>query len=103
VHGGHAYRTSILSRRGLASIDDFAWDFDGMRVGVSPDRLMSFLITTGTSTGYHPDTSWFDRPGRTSVMLTRNDLNSDWLGVHTHFSLYPGTPARSHGSRLARS
>ena len=85
------------------SIDDFAWDFDAMRIGVSPDRLSGFLVTTWTSTGYHEDGSRFDRPGRTTVILTRDGLQGDWLGVHTHFSLFPGTPGRSHGSRPAKS
>jgi hypothetical protein len=85
------------------TIDDFVWDFEGIRIGVSPDRLMSFLITTWTSTGYHQDGSRFDRPGRTSVMVTRERLAVEWLGVHTHFSLYPGTPGRSYGSRPAKS
>ena len=85
------------------TIDDFVWDFEGIRIGVSPDRLMGFLITTWTSIGYHQDGSRFDRPGRTSVMVTREWLDAEWLGVHTHFSLYPGTPGRSYGSRSAKS
>jgi ketosteroid isomerase-like protein len=85
------------------TIDDFAWDFEDMRIGISPDRLMGTLITTWTSTGYHPDGARFDRPGRTTVLLSRDNLDAPWLGVHTHFSLYPGTPNRSHGSRPAKS
>ena len=85
------------------TIDDFAWDFDGMRIGVSPDRRMAFLITTWTSTGYHQDGSRFDRPGRTTVILSRSDIESEWLGIHTHFSLFPNTPQKSFGNRPPKS
>ncbi|MBL6600465.1 MAG: ketosteroid isomerase [Alphaproteobacteria bacterium] len=85
------------------TIDDFAWDFENMRIGVSPDRLMGMLITTWTSTGYHQDGSRFDRPGRSTVVMSRESLDADWLGIHTHFSLFPGTPGRSFGSREPKS
>ncbi|MBM85317.1 MAG: ketosteroid isomerase [Rhodospirillaceae bacterium] len=85
------------------TIDDFKWDFDGMKIGVSPDRLMAFLITTWTSIGFKEDGSTYDRPGRTTVILSRGETKQDWLGIHTHFSLYPNTPQRSHGSRPAKS
>lgn len=85
------------------TIDDFAWDFDNMRIGLSPDRLLAFLITTWTSDGFHEDGAQFDRPGRSTAILSRAGLDAEWLGVHTHFSLHPGTPRRSHGQRPARS
>ncbi len=80
-------------------ISDFAWDFEGMQVGVSPDRLLAFLITTWHSTGYHEDGTCFDRPGRTTVLLARDGVTTMWHGIHTHFSLHPGTPPRSYGPR----
>lgn len=85
------------------TIDGFAWDFDTMRIGVSPDRLMAVLIAVWTSTGRREDGSRFDRPGRTTAILSRAATGAPWLCAHTHFSLYPGTPARSHGARPAKS
>ena len=85
------------------TIDDFAWDFENMRIGVSSDRLMAFLITTWTSSGFHEDGSHFDRPGRTTIILSRAGLAAPWRAVHTHLSLHPGTPQRSHGKRDAMS
>ena len=90
-------------RKVWTAIDHFQWDFRTMRVGVSPDRLMAFLIATWTSTGYLTDQTSFSRPGRTTVILSRAAINDDWTGIHTHFSLNPGTPHRSHGMRRAES
>ena len=53
-----------------------------------------------TSTGYHQDGTAFDRPGRATVTLRRDD--SHWLGLHTHFSLKPGTPPRTYGKPVPR-
>jgi hypothetical protein len=53
-----------------------------------------------TSTGYHQDGTAFDRPGRATVTLRHN--GSHWVGLHTHFSLNPGTPARTYGKPAAR-
>lgn len=85
------------------TIEEFGWDLDGMRVGVSPDRLMAFLITTFTSTGFNEDGSTFSRGGRTTVILSRDALDASWQGVHTHLSLNAGTPGKSHGNRPTRS
>ncbi len=81
------------------TIEDFGWDFEQIRIGVSSDRLMSFLITTWTSTGFEKNNINFDRPGRTTVILARKRVDQPWFGIHTHFSLYPGTPQRSFGRR----
>lgn len=81
-------------------IDGFAWDFDAMHVGFSPDRLLAFLAATWTSVGYHEDGGGFHRPGRTTAILSRPDPGADWSCIHTHFSLYPGTPPRSFGPRI---
>ena len=85
------------------AIEDFAFDLDGMKVGVSPDRLMAFLIATWKSKGVAEDGSRFDRPGRATVVLARARTDAPWLGIHTHFSLNPGTPAKAHGRRPAKS
>ena len=78
-------------------IADFSWDFDRIRIGLSGDRLLAFLIATWRSTGFNEDGTRFERPGRTTVVLSRPDVSGPWHGVHTHFSLQPGTPPQSHG------
>ena len=79
------------------NIEAFQWDFDNIRIGISPDQFMAFLITTWTSKGFDEKGLSFDRPGRTTVILSRPKLNTNWLGVHTHFSLHPGIPHRTFG------
>lgn len=54
---------------------------------------IALIVVPWTSTGYHPDGSRYDRPGRATVVLTRRE--GVWLAVHTHFSLTPGTPPLS--------
>ena len=79
------------------NIEEFEWDFDNIKIGVSPDRLMAFLITTWNSKGFGKEGNSFDRPGRTTVILSRSQTDASWLGIHTHFSLHPGTPYRTFG------
>lgn len=50
-------------------------------------------VATWTSTGYDEQGREFHRPGRATVALERRE--GAWLAVHTHFSLSPGTPART--------
>jgi ketosteroid isomerase-like protein len=50
-----------------------------------------------SSTGFHEDGTAFERPGRATVILRRD--GDVWRGVHTHFSLNPGVPSRTHGRR----
>ncbi len=54
-----------------------------------------------TSTGYDETGASFDRPGRATVTFRR--VAGQWLGTHTHFSLQPGVPQRTHGARGAAS
>ena len=52
-------------------------------------------VVTWTSIGFDGNHKPFYRPGRATVTLERRD--GAWLAVHTHFSLYPGTPQRTFG------
>jgi ketosteroid isomerase-like protein len=70
------------------NIRDFRFDLDGMRSGSSGDQ--AWAIATWGSTGFGPDGQPFDRPGRATVILVRRD--GRWKALHTHFSLFPGTP-----------
>jgi ketosteroid isomerase-like protein len=85
------------------TIRDFRFATETLRVGTSPDRLFAIGICTWTSTGVHEDGSTFDRPGRATVAFARASTDAEWKGVHTHISLAPGTPQKSHGSRSAKS
>ncbi len=79
------------------TIRDFRFQTEDLIAMVSPDRLLANAIVPWTSTGFHEDGSEFDRPGRATIVLTRDSLDAPWQGRHTHFSLRPGVPGRSYG------
>ncbi|MEQ8587607.1 MAG: nuclear transport factor 2 family protein [Thalassobaculaceae bacterium] len=84
------------------TIEDFRWNLDTLKVGVSPDRLFALGVITFSSTGIAEDGGRFDRPGRGTVAFARPTVDAAWKGVHTHVSLNPGTPQKSHGRRPAK-
>ena len=63
-------------------------------------------ISTWTSTGFEENGERFHRPGRATVVLERRKTErapeGEWLAVHSHFSLNPGTPQRTFGNRGVR-
>lgn len=63
----------------------FTFRLDDLRWGVSGDQ--AWVAVPWDSQGREPDGSWFDRPGRATIVLERRD--GRWLAIHTHFSLYP--------------
>ena len=75
------------------NITDFKMDLDNVYARGSDDQAWGMV--TWTSTGYDSDHQPFHRPGRATVTLERRE--GVWLAVHTHFSLYPGTPQRTYG------
>ena len=75
----------------------FAFVAEETRVLASPDGRMAVAITPWGSTGYNPDGSEFDRPGRASIILMRE--GDAWVGVHSHMSLERGVPQESFGDR----
>lgn len=79
------------------TISDFHFATEHLICGVSSDGLQAWGITPWTSTGYHEDGTSYDRPGRATVLFVRESIDAAWLGIHTHISLSPGTPQRSHG------
>ena len=81
------------------TIRDFLHDTDGLRVAVSPDRLMATGMLIWTSTGFAEDGSPYERPGRTTAVLVRDAVGAPWRAIHTHVSLFRGVPQRSHGRR----
>ena len=71
-------------------IRDFHYDMDSIHSG--GDERHAWGIATCTSTGFDENGRPFSRPCRATVILERRD--DAWLCVHTHFSLFPGTPLR---------
>lgn len=81
------------------TIEDFRFLVDELEVLASPDELLAVAVCPWTSTGLAEDGKRFDRPGRATIVLRRADRQAPWQGAHTHFSLAPGVPQRSHGQR----
>ena len=75
------------------NITGFEMDLDNVSARGSGDQAWG--VVTWTSTGYDRDHNPFHRPGRATVTLERR--GGTWLAVHTHFSLFPGTPQRTFG------
>jgi ketosteroid isomerase-like protein len=79
------------------TISDFHFLVDELQTGVSSDGLQAWAVVPWNSTGYNEDGSTFDRPGRATVIFTRDSTSAQWRAIHTHISLAPGTPQRSFG------
>ncbi len=75
------------------NISNFKMDLDNVHAGGSGNQAWG--VVTWTSVGFDGNHEPFYRPGRATVTLERRDGN--WLAVHSHFSLYPGTPQRTFG------
>jgi ketosteroid isomerase-like protein len=83
---------------------DFAFRLDATRVLASADGSMAVAIAPFTSTGYHPDGTPFDRPGRTTLVLVPNPGEGEtWLAVHSHMSLVKGVPPDSPANRPVKA
>jgi ketosteroid isomerase-like protein len=76
---------------------DFRFDLAGTHILLSADGRMATAIAPWTSTGYAPDGTSFDRPGRSTMVLMREE--SAWICVHSHMSLNRGVPQESYGNR----
>ena len=74
------------------AIADFRFDADSADVWVSRDRLMAVIGAEWHSTGRTAAGETFPRGGRATVVLTRDAVDADWSGRHTHFSLRPLDP-----------
>ena len=77
------------------NITGFKMDLENVHGSGSGNQAWG--VVTWTSTGYDSDHKPFHRPGRATVTLERRD--GVWLAVHTHFSLYPGTPQCTYGAK----
>ena len=81
------------------TIEGFTFLVDELVSGVSEDGKQAYGIVPWTSTGFHKDGSSYHRPGRATVIFTRDSATNPWRAIHTHISLAPGTPQTSHGNR----
>ena len=81
--------------------DDFRFDLAATHVLASDDGGMAVVVAPWTSTGFHPDGSRFDRPGRATIVFHK--AGGTWLGVHSHLSLNRGVPQTSHGDRPVKA
>ena len=80
---------------------DFRFDTAAARILVSADNTMATVVVPWTSTGYHQDGSRFDRPGRATMVFSRE--NDGWLCTHSHMSLNRGVPQQSYANRRVKS
>lgn len=81
------------------TIEGFTFLVDELVSGVSDDGKQAYGIVPWTSTGFHEDGTQYHRPGRATVIFTRESATDAWRAIHTHISLAPGTPQTSHGNR----
>jgi ketosteroid isomerase-like protein len=79
------------------TIRNFRWRLDGVKAIVSPDRLSAMGLAIFDSDGFAENGARFDRPGRATVGFARKAAGDPWVAVHTHMSLFRGTPSRSFG------
>ena len=77
------------------NISNFKMDLDNVHAHGSGNQAWG--VVTWTSVGFDGNHQPFYRPGRATVTLERRD--GVWLAVHTHFSLFPGTPQRTFGRK----
>ena len=89
-------------RKVWPTIRNFRWRLDGVQAIVAADRLSGVGLAIFDSDGFNPDGSRFDRSGRATVAFARPAVGADWVAVHTHMSLFRGTPAQSHGRFTGR-
>ena len=80
---------------------EFAFDLAGTHVLASADGGMAVAVTPWTSTGFQPDGTRFDRPGRATMVFARD--GGAWRCVHSHMSLNRGVPMASYGTRPVQS
>jgi ketosteroid isomerase-like protein len=80
---------------------DFRFVLEQTSVLASPDGMMATVIAPWTSTGYHPDGEAFPRPGRATMVFSKNA--DGWLCMHSHMSLNRGVPQASHANRPVKA
>ena len=82
--------------------EGFAFDLAETLVLAAADGSMAVAVAPWTSTGFHQDSTPFDRPGRATIVLQRQP-DGRWLGVHSHMSLRRGVPQDSFANRPVKA
>ena len=85
---------------------DFRFVVAETHVLASADTSMAVVVAPWTSTGYQPDGTRFDRPGRATMVFSREPGGTSggtWLCVHSHMSLNRGVPQTSHAQRPVKA
>jgi ketosteroid isomerase-like protein len=81
--------------------EDFRFSLSETHVLAADDKSMVVVIAPWTSTGFHPDGTRFDRPGRATMIF--HGKPGAWLCVHSHMSLNRGVPQSSHDNRPVKA
>src|SRR5215469_4786869 len=76
----------------------FRYRANDIRAIVSADQLTAIGLAVFDSTGYHPDGTPYNRPGRTTAAFSRRAVGDDWTADHTHMSLFRDVPSVSFGA-----
>jgi ketosteroid isomerase-like protein len=99
THAAFVFGQAALEREQWSNvwpkIEAFHFEVEKLHGAVSGGT--AWAAVPWTSTGFAASGQPFDRPGRATVVFRRE--NARWLGLHTHFSLNPGTPAATFGRR----
>jgi ketosteroid isomerase-like protein len=74
------------------TIRDFALNRDTLSVRSVGDGSLAVLAGEYRSLGKDGAGGWYDRAGRATLVLERRDAG--YVCVHSHFSMYPGIPAK---------
>ena len=80
---------------------DFHFTLAATHVLASADGTMATVIAPWSSTGYHPDQTTFDRPGRATMVFQKS--GDTWICTHSHMSLNRGVPQQSHANRPVKT
>jgi len=78
------------------NISDFDFDYKNLHFKLSDNNNFACILCPWTSTGCHPGGNSFQRPGRLTLILIKDESQNKWLAYHTHYSLNPGTPPKTH-------
>ncbi len=70
-----------------ARTKNFTFETDDQVITLSDDSCLAVVQTIWNSSRLKGDTSL--RRGRATIVLKRTDSAAPWLGVHTHFSMWP--------------
>jgi ketosteroid isomerase-like protein len=80
---------------------DFRFVLEQTQVLASADGGIAIVIAPWTSLGYYEDGRAFPRPGRATLVFSKD--GERWLCTHSHMSLNRGVPQSSHANRPVKA